>query len=74
MTWREYHASTKHSTESLRRTQHSLDWRNTPDPFRQEDTTLHLDFADGSTMQISLAGPTSSVIVRDKDGKLEYTD
>ena len=41
---------------------------------RQEDTTLHLDFADGSTMQISLAGPTSSVIVRDKDGKLEYAD
>lgn len=41
---------------------------------RQEDDTLHLDFADGSTMQVMLAGPTSSVMVRDKDGKLEYTD
>jgi hypothetical protein len=41
---------------------------------RQEDATLHLDFADGSTMQIMLAGPISSVMVRDKDGKLEYAD
>jgi hypothetical protein len=41
---------------------------------RQEDSTLHVDFADSSTMQISLAGPTSSVIVRDKDGKLDYAD
>jgi hypothetical protein len=41
---------------------------------RQEATTLYLDFADGSTMQISLAAQTSSVMVRDKDGKLEYTD
>jgi hypothetical protein len=41
---------------------------------RQEGVTLHLDFADGSTMQIILAGPTSSVMVRDEDGKLEYAD
>ena len=41
---------------------------------RQEGATLHLDFADGSTMQILLAGATSSVMVRDKDGKLEYAD
>jgi hypothetical protein len=44
------------------------------DKVRQEDSTLHLDFTDGSTMQIMLAGPTSSVMVRDRDGKLEYTD
>ena len=41
---------------------------------RQEGAMLYLDFADGSTMQIMLAGPTSSVMVRDKDGKLEYAD
>jgi hypothetical protein len=41
---------------------------------RQDGNTLHLDFADGSTMEIKLAGPTSSVMVRDKDGKLEYAD
>ena len=34
MTWREYHESTKHSVESLRRTPHALDWANMPDPFR----------------------------------------
>jgi hypothetical protein len=41
---------------------------------RQEADTLHLDFADGSTVEIKLAGPTSCVMVRDKDGKLEYAD
>ena len=41
---------------------------------RQEDATLHLDFADGSTMHVILAGPTSPVMLRHKDGKLEYPD
>ena len=34
MTWREYHEATKHSSESLRRWHHVLDWANMPDPFR----------------------------------------
>jgi hypothetical protein len=42
--------------------------------FATEPAMLSLDFADGSTMQIMLAGPTSSVMVRDKDRKLEYAD
>jgi SagB-type dehydrogenase family enzyme len=37
MTWREYHESTKHSIESLRRAPHVLDWANMPDPFRHYD-------------------------------------
>jgi hypothetical protein len=44
------------------------------DKVRQEDDTLHVDFADGSTMQIKLAGPTSSVMVWDRDWELEYAD
>ena len=44
------------------------------DSVREVNGTLYLDFADGSTMQIQLAGPTSSVMVRDKTGKLEYAD
>jgi hypothetical protein len=40
------------------------------DRVRQENSTLYLDLADGSTMQIQLAAPTSSVMVRDKTGKL----
>ena len=44
------------------------------DSVRQENSTLYLDFADGSTMQMQLAAPTSSVMVRDKTGKLEYAD
>jgi hypothetical protein len=41
---------------------------------RQEAAVLHLDFADGSSLQVKLADPGSSVMVRDKDGKLEYAD
>jgi len=43
MTWREYHESTKHSVESLRRTQHVLDWANMPDPFRHYEGVPVLD-------------------------------
>jgi len=43
MTWREYHESTKHTVESLRRTQHVLDWANMPDPFRHYDGVPVLD-------------------------------
>jgi hypothetical protein len=43
MTWREYHELTKHSGESLRRTQHYLDWANIrlrQDVFDGPDETL----------------------------------
>src|ERR1700736_6774681 len=43
MTWREYHESTKHSVESLRRAPHVLDWANMPDPFRHYDGVPVLD-------------------------------
>ncbi|MGA3023982.1 MAG: SagB/ThcOx family dehydrogenase [Bryobacteraceae bacterium] len=43
MSWREYHELTKHSVESLRRTQHSLDWENMPDPFRHYEGVPVLD-------------------------------
>src|SRR5689334_20895233 len=43
MTWREYHESTKHSAESLRRTPHILDWENMPDPFRHYERAPVLD-------------------------------
>jgi hypothetical protein len=41
---------------------------------RQDDAVLHLELNDGSTVQVILADPASSVMVRDKDGKLEYAD
>ncbi len=43
MIWCEYHESTKHSVESLRRTQHVLDWANMPDPFRHYEGVPVLD-------------------------------
>src|ERR1700747_3330454 len=43
MAWREYHEFTKHSVQSLRRTQHYLDWANMPDPFRHYDGVPVLD-------------------------------
>ena len=43
MTWREYHESTKHSVESLKRAQYVLDWANMPDPFRHYEGVPVLD-------------------------------
>jgi hypothetical protein len=46
MTRREYHESTKHSVESLRRARRVLDWMNMPDPFRHyEALQSYLRFA-----------------------------
>jgi hypothetical protein len=41
---------------------------------RQDGPTLNLDFSDGSTLQIKLADPASSVMLRNKQGKMEYAD
>src|SRR5258708_5059922 len=43
MTWREYHNTTKHSPESLSRSEHTLDWANMPDPFRHYERVPVLD-------------------------------
>ncbi|MEX2261395.1 MAG: SagB/ThcOx family dehydrogenase [Bryobacteraceae bacterium] len=52
-TWREYHESTKHSAESLSRTQHLLDWGNMPNPFRHYEGVPVLDLpADPPTPDI----------------------
>jgi SagB-type dehydrogenase family enzyme len=53
--WREYHEATKHSAQSLRRTQHVLDWANMPDPFRHYEGVPVLDLpADPPSPQISM--------------------
>ena len=41
---------------------------------RQTGAALDIDFADGSTVHIKLAEATSSVMVRDNEGKMEYAD
>ena len=43
VTWREYHESTKHTVERLRRARHGLDWANMPDPFRHYEGVPVLD-------------------------------
>jgi SagB-type dehydrogenase family enzyme len=43
LTWNEYHETTKHSVSSLRRTPHTLDWENMPDPFRHYEGVPVLD-------------------------------
>jgi SagB-type dehydrogenase family enzyme len=54
MTWSEYHESTKHSLESLRRTPPSLDWANMPDPFRHYEGVPVLDLpADPPSPDVS---------------------
>jgi len=70
MTWREYHELTKHSVESLRRTRHSLDWANMPNPFRHYEGAPVLDLpADPPVPQISafavLDGKTGNTLARD---------
>ena len=41
---------------------------------RQSDALMAIEFADGSIMQIKLAGPTDSVFLRDGKGAMEYAD
>ena len=41
---------------------------------RQQGTDLILDLEGGGTVQIATAEATSSVMLRDKAGKLEYAD
>lgn len=54
MAWREYHEFTKHTVETLRRTQHYLDWDNMPNPFRHYEGVPILDLpADPLPPQIS---------------------
>jgi hypothetical protein len=54
MTWLEYHELTKHSAESLRRTQHYLDWANMPNPFRHYEGVPVVDLpANPPAPQIS---------------------
>ncbi len=54
MTWLEYHQLTKHSAESLRRTQHYLDWANMPNLFRHYEGVPVVDLpADPPAPQIS---------------------
>ena len=70
MTWLEYHELTKHSAESLRRTQHYLDWANMPNPFRHYEGVPVLDLpADPAAPQISalevLEGKTGNTRARD---------
>ena len=41
---------------------------------RQEGDVLNVDFEDGSTLQVQLKEATASVMVRNKENKLEYAD
>jgi hypothetical protein len=41
---------------------------------RQTGTALQLDYESGPTLELHMAEPTSSVIVRAADGSLEYAD
>jgi SagB-type dehydrogenase family enzyme len=59
VTWPEYHESTKHSPQALRRSQHTLDWANMPDPFRHYEGAPVLDLpADPPALEAPAAnGP-----------------
>ena len=39
---------------------------------REDDTELDLDFADGSTVKLTLVDPGNSLAMRDKNHKVEY--
>jgi hypothetical protein len=70
MAWREYHELTKHSVESLRRTQYFLDWVNMPNPFHHYEHVPVLDLpADPPIPRISalqvLQGQAGTTLARD---------
>ena len=69
MSWQEYHELTKHSVQSLRGTQHYLDWANMPNPFRHYEGVPVLDLpADPPAPLISalevLRGKTGNTLAR----------
>jgi hypothetical protein len=41
---------------------------------RQAGTTLTLDYADGGSLALTTAEPSASVVLRARDGTLEYAD
>ena len=41
---------------------------------KQAGKSFHLEFDDGTSVPVSLAGPTSSVQVEDENGNLVYMD
>src|SRR5229473_27076 len=70
MTWREYHELTKHSVETLRRTQHHLDWANMPNPFRYYEGVPIFDLpADPPPPRIS-----ALEVLEGKTGNTSATD
>ena len=44
------------------------------DSVRQRGAELDIDFADGSTLSIKLAGPTQNLKLVSDDDKVEYTE
>lgn len=40
----------------------------------QADTSMVIDFGDNTSLEVTLAGPTSSVMLRSKNCSLEYAD
>ena len=53
---------------------HSASTGGTIKAVRQAGTTLSLDLESGSTLEIQTAEETSSVLVRDAKGVMEYAD
>jgi hypothetical protein len=41
---------------------------------RQTDTELRIDYEDGGTLALAPLGPSASVLLRARDGTLEYAD
>ena len=41
---------------------------------RQQSTTLNIDYDSAATLTLQTAEPTASVMLRAKDGTLEYAD
>ena len=41
---------------------------------RQAGTNLRIDYEDGGTLALTTAEPTASVLLRARDGTLEYAD
>jgi SagB-type dehydrogenase family enzyme len=71
MTWREYHESTKHTPESLRRSENTLDWANMPDPFRHYERVPILDLpADPPRPEV----PALELLLEGASGPLTAAD
>lgn len=68
---REYHESTKHSSRSVRRVGHSMDWSNRPHPFRVYEGLDGVPLPQALSLGVSAREALAGITVSDEVGDID---